>query len=78
MFKPIVIGVTRFSVDPLSIIGPTALKDQQDLLKRRLAVYQPERLASRWMLFNHFALPGLLAVAEQHENFFIYWLIRPR
>ncbi|NML34319.1 glycosyltransferase [Paraburkholderia antibiotica] len=70
MLKPIVIGVTRFSVDPLSIIGSSALKDQQDLLKRQLAVYQPERLASRWTLFNHFALPSLITAAERHENFF--------
>ncbi|HEM8494225.1 TPA: hypothetical protein U2Q01_000640 [Burkholderia multivorans] len=64
---PAIIGVTRFSVDPLSIIQQSLTEDEMH--RRRTAVYVPARLTSRLALFRAFALPSLRSAAMRHPNF---------
>lgn len=66
--KPLVIiGTTRFSVDPSSII-----RDRRsiDLDKARLIIYDSNRLRQKLALFKIFALPGLLQAARRYSNFY--------
>jgi hypothetical protein len=63
-----IVGVTRFSVDPLSIIRQSLPEDE--MLRRQSATYSPDRLSSKLDLFEKFTLPSLRAASELHEDFF--------
>lgn len=70
-----IIGLTRYAVDPASIIEPG--REVRSLEQLRAALYDPAYLRKRFVLFKTYYLPSMVAAARRHRRFHSVLFVSP-
>lgn len=70
-----IIGLTRYAVDPASIIEPG--REVRPLERLRAALYDPAYLRKRFLLFKTYCLPSMIAAARRRPRFHSVLFISP-